>query len=70
MQDVRTLSLHVLIQFGVDRSNHLEVMIHIGKQRWMMVAILLAAILDFVRNKIWHAGCEVCESTGPYKIWC
>jgi hypothetical protein len=27
-------------------------MTHIGKQRWMMAAILLAAILDFVRNKI------------------
>jgi hypothetical protein len=44
-----------LQQFGVDRSNRLEVMTHIGKQRWMMAAILLAAILDFDKSKIWHA---------------
>jgi hypothetical protein len=53
MQDVRSVSLQDLIKFGVDRSNRLEVMTHIGKQRWMM-----AAILDFARNKIRHAGCE------------
>jgi hypothetical protein len=44
MQDVRSMSLQVLMKFGVDSSNGLEVMTHIRKQRW-----LLAAILNFVR---------------------
>jgi hypothetical protein len=45
MQDVRFVSLHVLIKFGVDSSIGLEVMTHIRKQRW-----LLTAILNFVSN--------------------
>jgi hypothetical protein len=44
MQYVRFVSLQVLLKFGVDSSNGLEVMTHIRKQRW-----LLAAILHFVR---------------------
>jgi hypothetical protein len=28
------------------------------------------AILDFVRSKIMHAGCEVCVRTGPCKTLC
>jgi hypothetical protein len=43
-----------LQQFGVDHSNRLEFGSYdpYRKQRWMMAAILLAAILDFVKNKI------------------
>jgi hypothetical protein len=29
----------------------------------------VVTILDFVWNKIRHAGCEDFESTGPHKIW-
>jgi hypothetical protein len=65
MQDVRALSIQVLIKFGADCLYGLEVMSHTSNPRW-----LLAAILNFVRNKNRHAGCEVCESTGPHrKIW-
>jgi hypothetical protein len=58
------VSVQLPKKFEVDSLRGLDVMSHTSNPRW-----LLAAILDFVRNKMRHAGCEDFESTGPHKIW-
>jgi hypothetical protein len=50
VQDVRSVSIQVLIKFGVDGSKGLEVVIHIRKQRWLLVAILSVVRLIRILN--------------------